>query len=274
MNKALLYFDEHVFRKYNFLIKSSFLFLLIMVLAIIQDLIFSKVRGTSFYISESLLYNSHWIFLIPILWIHILIFSLFDFKKKWKKIVFSSLLSLIICFLHITLFTSFFIGVSNLIYYQPHRFVVIFNGLITRQLYLLLTIYLIAPYYYHYLRKNNGQNFLREQSSNRISVKSGTSTLLVDQDKIISIISNRPYSEIYTNEGKFLDTRSLREFEKMLDHESLVRIHKSSIINLNCVNKLESRGNGDYDAHLSNGQKVRLSRHFRIFWESLLHSVN
>lgn len=274
MNKSSNFLDAHVFKKYNFLIKSSSLFVLIMVLAIIQDLIFSKVRGTSFYISESLLYNSHWIFLIPLLWIHFLICSLFDFKKKWKRIVFSTLLSLIICFLHIILFTSFFIAISNLVYYQPHRFGVIFNGLITRQLYLLVTIYLIGPYYYHNLTKKEVKSFHEERSRKRISIKTGAKTLLIGQDEIISILSNRPYSEINTKESTFLDPRSLREFEKILDNESLVRIHKSSIVNLKYVNKLESRGNGDYDAHLSNGQKVRLSRHFRTSWESLLHSVN
>ncbi|MBP7644450.1 MAG: hypothetical protein KA767_13995, partial [Saprospiraceae bacterium] len=37
-----------------------------MLLAVFQDYLFSKFQDTGFYLSESLLYNAIWLFLIPL----------------------------------------------------------------------------------------------------------------------------------------------------------------------------------------------------------------
>lgn len=45
-----------------------------------------------------------------------------------------------------------------------------------------------------------------------------------------------------------------------LDTRTFVRVHKSTIVNLEKVSSFKSRLNGDYDLLLKNGTIVRLSR--------------
>ncbi|WP_103867619.1 LytTR family DNA-binding domain-containing protein [Aquimarina sp. I32.4] len=49
------------------------------------------------------------------------------------------------------------------------------------------------------------------------------------------------------------------------------KLHRSVIVNKNHITELKSRKNGDYDCILTNGQSIRLSRHYRQNWNELLN---
>jgi two-component system LytT family response regulator len=70
---------------------------------------------------------------------------------------------------------------------------------------------------------------------------------------------------------RYFDSRTLKDFEDLLNPEFFLRVHRSSMVNTAYVKALTSRQNGDYDALLENGQTVRLSRHYRENWQQLLH---
>jgi two-component system LytT family response regulator len=60
------------------------------------------------------------------------------------------------------------------------------------------------------------------------------------------------YSEVFTTDGrKTLVLRSLRDWEARLPERFFVRIHRSTIINLKAVEKIEEWFNGSYLIHLA-----------------------
>ncbi len=112
--------------------------------------------------------------------------------------------------------------------------------------------------------------YSKKPHSDKIKLKIGSKILSVSTAAIKFISTDKPYSIVYTNDRKFLDNKSLKEFETVLDPNVFLRVHRSSIINVNYVKELKSRNNGDYDATLQSGQVIRLSRHFRNNWKQLI----
>jgi two-component system LytT family response regulator len=68
---------------------------------------------------------------------------------------------------------------------------------------------------------------------------------------VVSITAEGDYSQIQTSEGeRWLVLKSLREWERRLPSQHFARIHRSMIVNLACVERLESAFNRGYLVHL------------------------
>jgi two-component system LytT family response regulator len=72
------------------------------------------------------------------------------------------------------------------------------------------------------------------------------------------------YVTIHTTTGSHLVRGRLSDFEEQLDPDRFVRIHRSTIVNLDHVSSLTSWFRGDYLVRLHDGIELRLSRTFRM----------
>jgi two-component system, LytTR family, response regulator len=68
---------------------------------------------------------------------------------------------------------------------------------------------------------------------------------------------------LHAGAGTYLLGRSMTALEQELDQNAFCRIHRSAIVNLEKVRRLELNESGEYDVLLSNGRKLRLSRCYR-----------
>ena len=82
----------------------------------------------------------------------------------------------------------------------------------------------------------------------------------VDVGDIVSIAGAQDYSDVATVDGRHLARLSLGEFERRLDRARFVRIHRSAIINLARLERVEPGGGGRLTVLLSNGETIRTSR--------------
>jgi two-component system, LytTR family, response regulator len=72
------------------------------------------------------------------------------------------------------------------------------------------------------------------------------------------------YVRIHTLDGKTHVAREpIGELETRLDGERFLRIHRSTIINAECVRELEVSPHGNYVAILVSGQRLSISRSFK-----------
>ncbi len=72
------------------------------------------------------------------------------------------------------------------------------------------------------------------------------------------------YVRIHTVDGKTHVVReAISELETRLDPDRFLRIHRSTIINADCVRELELTTYGNYIAILNSGQRLTVSRSFR-----------
>lgn len=107
------------------------------------------------------------------------------------------------------------------------------------------------------------------QSMIELSVKDGI--IFVRTAELVRLEASGSYTEFYMdNNTKHVASRSLKEYESMLDHGCFFRCHNSHIINLTkVVRYIHSNG---YFAELSNGAMIEIARKNRdIFLEKLKH---
>ncbi|RKE94680.1 two-component system LytT family response regulator [Ichthyenterobacterium magnum] len=239
----------------------------VFLLAVLQDYIYSRIQNTGFYLSESSLYNTFWIFFIPLTIYANRLIKIVNPKNKFTKLPLSFGVGLFFSFLHIILFASLYVLVSSLIFTPTHRFSNIFYSALSNQLHIALLWYIIFPTIYMSKHKST---HIKKHYPDKIKLKIGSKILNVSSSTIQFISTDKPYSIIHTNDKKILDNKSLKEFETNLDPSVFLRVHRSSIINANYVKELKSRNNGDYDATLQSGKVIRLSRHFRNNWKQLI----
>lgn len=74
----------------------------------------------------------------------------------------------------------------------------------------------------------------------RISVEKSGRKVLIPIDQIRFIMAKDDYSCIFTGDDRFLSTTSLAQFEAKLNEFGFFRVHRRYIVNLSCVEDVES----------------------------------
>lgn len=243
---------------------------LIIGLSVLQDFLFSNIRDTGFYLSDSLLYNSIWIFLVPLTFLEIGFLACFPLKNRIGLVLATLATSLVFTLLHLLIFTSFFVSVSHLVFSPAHRFSRIFYSALSSEFSILALYYCALPLVSRF-QKGTLPSPLDDQGyPSIIKVKKGLKTVGIPVEAIQVISTDKPYTIIVTDGSTFLDNRTLKDFETVLDPGIFLRVNRSAILNEHFVMEVVSRKNGDYDAVLRNRTTVRLSRHYRTNWRHLL----
>ena len=94
----------------------------------------------------------------------------------------------------------------------------------------------------------------------RLFIKTGNRIDVVAVSDIIHIEAEDDYVEIFTADKKYLKKETMNYLEKSLSKETFVRVHRSSIINTNYIQKLERYGKESYVVILNDGSKVNVSK--------------
>jgi|SRR5579859_1147869 len=80
------------------------------------------------------------------------------------------------------------------------------------------------------------------------------------------------YVSLHVGSRTHLLRRSMAELEQELDENAFCRIHRSAIVKLDRVRRLELNESGEYDVLLINGIRLRLSRRYRKELQSRLRA--
>jgi two-component system LytT family response regulator len=94
----------------------------------------------------------------------------------------------------------------------------------------------------------------------RIPVKSSWGTTLILTEEIDWISAAGHYLELHIGNEMHLIRDKLSEIEKKLDPQVFMRIHRSTIVNLDRIKSLHPLFNGDQLIILKNGRELNLSR--------------
>ena len=102
----------------------------------------------------------------------------------------------------------------------------------------------------------------------RIVVKSSGEVCFLKASEIDWIEAADYYACLHVGGKNHLLRRSLAELEEDLDPNMFCRVHRSSIVNLDRVQRLKVAEDGEYEILLNNGTRVRLSRRYRKHLEA------
>lgn len=114
-------------------------------------------------------------------------------------------------------------------------------------------------------RRNLSRNYL-----DRIAVKDRGRTDLVKVDDIDCIESAGVHVALHVGSQRIIHRAALTELAERLDPERFVRVHRSSVLNVNSIVRLNPVSHGEFDAVLRHGQQIRVSRTYRALLEALL----
>lgn len=95
---------------------------------------------------------------------------------------------------------------------------------------------------------------------------------IVAIEDIHYLVADNYYTCLFDGKKKILIRRSIAQAELSLDPSRFLRIHRSSIVNLQHVQKVNNHPNGTYSVTMKNGIRLPLSRSKRDLLRQLLYS--
>jgi two-component system LytT family response regulator len=103
----------------------------------------------------------------------------------------------------------------------------------------------------------------RPKTTERFVVKTRGEIQFLNVADVDWIESAAYYACLHIGASTHVLRRTLLELERDLDSDKFMRIHRSIIVNLKRIQKLELQAGGDYEVVLQSGDRLRLSRRFR-----------
>jgi len=104
----------------------------------------------------------------------------------------------------------------------------------------------------------------------RILVKTGGRVLLVKTEDIDWIEAAGNYLRLHVGRDRHLLRETMAGIEQQLDPKTFVRIHRSTIVNLERITTFEPALHGDYNVALKDGRTLTLTRTYRGAVEQVL----
>lgn len=95
---------------------------------------------------------------------------------------------------------------------------------------------------------------------NRIVVRNHNEIRIVPVSELVYIEAYDDYVKLFTRDSYYLKKKTMNYYESLLDTAVFFRTHRSYIINLQELTKIEPLEKNTYVALLKNGKKVPLSR--------------
>ncbi|RAI99408.1 LytTR family two component transcriptional regulator [Chitinophaga skermanii] len=95
---------------------------------------------------------------------------------------------------------------------------------------------------------------------NRIVVKINGKIKIIPLHDIQYLEAADDYVRVITSEGAFLKNKTMSFFEKMLDPTQFIRVHRSYILNVTQITRIDPYEKDAHIAILKNGEKVPVSK--------------
>jgi len=95
---------------------------------------------------------------------------------------------------------------------------------------------------------------------NRVVVKSGSRVDVIPVSEIEYLEASDDYVEIHTKNGRFIKQKTMKYFEDHLDPEMFLRVHRSFIVAIHQISKLEPYSKDSFILVLKNGKEINVSK--------------
>lgn len=108
------------------------------------------------------------------------------------------------------------------------------------------------------------------KTMDRFAVKSGTKIHIVLVSEIMCLVADGDYVQVITAQGKYLKEQTMKYFESNLSDNQFVRVHRSCIVNVEAISRIELYEKQNQQLMLKNGYKVKVSQNgYKMLREKL-----
>lgn len=112
---------------------------------------------------------------------------------------------------------------------------------------------------YFVILQNLAERLVQNKTTNKIAISHSKGVKVIEDDDITHVEASGNCSEIYFKDNtRYLDTRTLKVYEEILNDKKFYRIHKSYIINLDMIKEYISEDG--YIVVLKNGVELPVAR--------------
>lgn len=119
-------------------------------------------------------------------------------------------------------------------------------------------------------RKQLEKRTVTRKTLNRMAVKLADKWLLVKADEIDWIEAEGKYARLHVGATTYLRRDTLQQLESELDSSVFVRIHRSTIVNIDRIKEVHALFHGDFEVVLRDGARLTVSRRYRPRLQSVV----
>jgi two-component system LytT family response regulator len=101
---------------------------------------------------------------------------------------------------------------------------------------------------------------LSPQQNQRVVIKDGSKIKIIPVHDIFYLEAADDYVKVHTRDGYFLKNKTMNHFEKALETQQFVRCHRSYIVNVQHITRIDPYEKDGHVAILRSGAKVPVSR--------------
>lgn len=114
-----------------------------------------------------------------------------------------------------------------------------------------------------YIKESSISEEVSRTGLQKLPIKLGNKVSFIDTKQIKYICAAGYYAEIYTNEKKYLLRESLTSLSDKLEKNTYIRIHRSTIINVNFILEIIHSSYGELDIKITDGKLFRVSKGYK-----------
>jgi two-component system LytT family response regulator len=105
---------------------------------------------------------------------------------------------------------------------------------------------------------------------NKLAIKTGKNVSFIDINSIKYIIASGSYVDIHTNNRTPVLRTTLSAILEKIDNLNFIRIHRSTIININFIDKLIHSNYSEIDVKMSDEKIFRISKSYKKEFQNIL----
>lgn len=240
-------------------------------ITVFVDFLFAQHHQTSFYLSESLLFSTFWFLFLPLLYMQT------KLTLHTGKIYTVPVIAATAVVIHLLIYPVIIWLLSRVLFQHSFPYWQTFSFALTEHLIKTVIVYgLAAPIIILYKNRQTLKPITTEKVPEIVPVirtiivsDSGNKKTVIETAEIIYFSASTPYTTIHHANKKYLSAETLKALNMQLDSKQFIRIHKSHMVNIKEVVTYQSRLNGDYDATLTDGTILRVSRNYAADFKTL-----
>jgi hypothetical protein len=257
----------------------TLLVLAFVVLTLIQDFLRSNLKNSAFYFFESFMFSSFWWLFAPLLFTQYVVVK----HKTQKRLELQVAVIILPIFFHLFAFPFLVSIISEVFYCHTYSFQQTFGYTLSEHLYSLVLLYSIPILAFQFFTNKTNSVETVSETPNEPTTTPCISTFVVSDgnkkqritvSEILYFSASPPYINIHLAGKKYLQNETLKSISIKLNPEQFVRVHKSTIVNIQMVASYITRLNGDYDIKMKNNVQLRVSRNFAADFKSLFNKTH
>lgn len=121
------------------------------------------------------------------------------------------------------------------------------------------------------MRNPSDSNPLSVDPERKITIKDRDSIKLIKVDNIAWVDAAGDYMCVHAEGETYIMRCTMKQLLKKLDDDVFKRVHRSTIVNLNCIEEVIPHSKGEYFLQISHGERIKVSRNYRDTIKSFLN---